>query len=69
MKAITRLLLIAPAVALLASCASMDDRSSLAPGTRMVNDAEYIAAVENLAVTRGVRVKWVNPPKVRAGDD
>lgn len=69
MKAITRLLLIAPAVALLASCASMDDRSSLAPDARMVNDAEYIAAVENLAATRGVRVKWVNPPKVRAGDD
>ena len=56
---------------LLASCASMDDRSTLAPGNQgtMVNDAEYIAVVETLAARRGVQVEWVNPPKVKSSDD
>ena len=69
MKATTRLLVIAPAVALLASCASMDDRASVAPASGVVNDAAYIAAVERMAVARGVRVQWVNPPKVRVEED
>lgn len=57
--------------ALLTSCTTMDDRSTLAPGYdgQMINDAEYIAVVETLAARRGVRVQWVNPPKVRVSDD
>lgn len=73
MKTRNRLMLVASATALLASCATMDeDRySTITPGydARMVNDARYIAAVETMAASRGVRVKWINPPKVRAGDD
>ena len=71
MRSRTRLFLIASAATLLASCASTDDRSTLAPGNQgtMVNDAEYIAGVENMAARRGVKVEWVNPPKVRTGDD
>lgn len=76
MKARTRLLLPLAAASLLASCASMDDRMAAAPGyvtpgydARMVNDAEYIAVVESLAAHRGVKVTWINPPKVRAEDD
>ena len=76
MKARTRLLLPLAAASLLASCASMDDRMAAAPGyvtpgyeVHMVNDSEYIRLVENVAAHRGVRVTWVNPPKVRAEDD
>lgn len=62
--------LIASAV-LLTSCTTMDDRGRLAPGYegKMVDDAEYIAAVESMAASQGVHVKWVNPPKVKAADD
>ena len=76
MKARTRLLLPLAAASLLASCASMDDRMAAAPGyvtpgyeAQMVNDAEYIRIVENLASHRGVKVTWVNPPKVRSEQD
>ena len=71
MRSRTRVFLIASAATLLASCASMDDRSTLAPGNQgtMVNDAEYIAVVETLAARRGVQVEWVNPPKVKSSDD
>lgn len=72
MTARTRLLLPLAATCLLASCASMDDRMAVAPSSgevHMVNDAEYIAIVENMAARRGVKVEWVNPPKVRTGDD
>jgi len=74
MKTRTRLFLTALMTAsatMLASCASMDDRSTLVPGYegKMVDDAAYIAAVESMAAGRGVHVKWINPPKVKAGDD
>ena len=72
MKARTRLLLPLAAITLLAGCASMDDRTAISPRdgeVHMVNDAEYIAVVENMAARRGVKVEWVNPPKVRTGDD
>lgn len=75
MKARTRLLLPLAAASLLASCASTDDRMGAAPGyvtpgsdAHMVNDAEYMRTVENMAAHRGVKVTWVNPPKVRTGD-
>ena len=73
MQTRNRLFIAASATALLASCATTaDDRyATIKPGydARMVNDARYIAAVESIAATRGVEVKWVNPPKVRDGDD
>ena len=70
MNARTRLLLPALAAALLAGCATTDDRGMLSPGydAQMVNDAQYIAVVENLAKRRGVRVHWINPPKVPADE-
>ena len=74
MKTRNRLFLAASAMALLASCATMDDDDRYAavqPGyeARMVNDIAYMAAVETKARGRGVKVTWVNPPKVRAGDE
>ena len=72
MKPRTCLLLPIAATCLLASCASMDDRMAAATGSgevHMVNNAEYIAAVENMAARRGVKVEWVNPPKVRTSDE
>ena len=62
---------LAASAALLTSCASMDDRSTLTPGYegKMVDDARYISAVETMAASRGVHVKWINPPKVKAGND
>ena len=74
MKTRTRKLLatsLIASAALLTSCASMDDRSTLTPGYegKMVNDAAYIAAVEHMAAARGVDVRWINPPKVKASDD
>lgn len=70
-KARIRLLLPLTAAGLLASCASMDDRMAAGPSgeVRTVNDAEYIAVVENMAARRGVKVQWVNPPKVQTGGD
>ena len=70
MKVTTRLLIPAAAAALLAACATTDDRALAgSQGTRLVNDAEYIAVVEHMAKHRGVRVQWVNPPKVEVEDD
>ncbi|HET8819175.1 MAG TPA: hypothetical protein VFM73_06490 [Xanthomonadaceae bacterium] len=76
MKARTRLLLPLAAASLLAACATTDDRYMAAAGhsapgqdAHMVNDAEYISMVEAMAAHRGVKVTWVNPPKVRAGDN
>ena len=70
-KACARLLLPLAAASLLAACASMDDRAAATTSSEvhMVNDAEYIAVVENMAAQRGVKVEWVNPPKVRTTDD
>ncbi len=74
MKTRTRTLLatsLLVSTALVTACASLDDRSTLTPGYegKMVNDAAYIAAVESMAAARGVDVKWINPPKVKASDD
>ena len=70
-KACARLLLPLAAASLLAACASMDDRAAATTSSdvHMVSDAEYIAVVENMAAQRGVKVEWVNPPKVRTTDD
>lgn len=48
----------------LAACSTMQDKSSTA---RMgdVEDATYVARVEQTARNRGVTVRWVNPPHRR----
>lgn len=70
MKARKRLLLPFLAALLLASCATTDDRrmATSAFDSHLVQDAQYIAAVESLAARRGVQVHWVNPPRIRVED-
>lgn len=55
----------------LTACASMDERSTLAPQSHSgyVQDGEYVAAVEYVAKRRGVKVLWVNPPERRVDRD
>ena len=59
----------------LSACASMDERdTALAPPSAadsptIHTDAVYVATVEQLARKRGVRVEWVNPPRVHASQD
>lgn len=54
-------------VAALGACASMDETAGLGPQSdvRIVQNGEYVAAVEQMARQRGVRVMWVNPPDKR----
>jgi len=42
-------------------CSSMQDKATVAKGID-VDDADYVARVENMAIHRGVSVRWVNPP-------
>lgn len=49
-------------------CSSMQDRSTMSQ-PHDVDDAEYIAQVEQTARSRGVSVHWVNPPQKRVGSD
>jgi len=59
--------LVAVPAAMLAACASggvASSRPGHAPGTHAV-DAEYVAQVERKALSRGVRVHWVQPPSRR----
>ena len=70
MKTRQRLIVAFLPTLLLAACATMDDRYVAAEShARMVNDADYIAAVETVAANRGVRVLWVHPPKVERSED
>lgn len=69
MKARLGLMVMGLAVASTAGCASMQGESGyvssqFAP-TTVVEDAAYVAKVEQLAKRRGVEVVWVNPPKKR----
>lgn len=65
----TRLFLAAASTALLASCATMDDGYATSRSMTQVADAEYMAAVEQLATRNGVEVVWVNPPEVKVDDN
>jgi hypothetical protein len=53
---------------MMGGCSTMDDRSAMAQ-PRVVDDAAYIAQVEQTARSRGVSVHWVNPPQKRVGTD
>ena len=51
----------------LGGCSSMQDKSAMAR-PHDVDDAAYVAAVEQAARNRGVSVHWVNPPQKRVPD-
>ena len=53
---------------MMGGCTSMQDKSAMNQ-PREVDDAAYIAQVEQTARTRGVSVHWVNPPQKRVGAD
>jgi hypothetical protein len=55
------------AITALAGCAGMQDKSAMNPN-QIVDDAAYIAQVEHVARSRGVSVRWVNPPQKRVKD-
>lgn len=56
----------------LGACAGSQDKTTYAPGTRVVpsartvdpytQDDAYMARVENMARARGITVLWINPP-------
>mgnify|MGYP006196943479 CR=1 FL=1 len=68
MKLQTRLFMGVAAATLLASCAHTDDRYVTSRSLHSVTDARYVAAVEQVAASRGVEVVWVNPPERRVDD-
>jgi outer membrane biogenesis lipoprotein LolB len=72
MKSILQAALIASAAALLSACATGDGMSRAEPQTsyrqahdQLVNNDEYMALVEQVALRRGVQVHWVNQPTRR----
>lgn len=71
MKACFRLFLAAVASTGLVACATTSDYgSSITPSSeiQIMDDAEYIIAVEKAARKSGVGVIWVNPPQARIDD-
>lgn len=62
---------IACAVVVLSACASSGGMASAPQADhdryvgRIMTDAAYVAAVEQVARDRGVQVQWVNPPQKR----
>jgi hypothetical protein len=66
-KTIHRASVLALAVAALAGCAGMQDKSAMNPN-QIVDDSAYIAQVEHMARDRGISVRWVNPPQKRVKD-
>jgi hypothetical protein len=50
---------------LLAACASSAPPRTPPKAGILSTDLEYVAVVERTARSRGVDVRWVNPPKVR----
>jgi hypothetical protein len=66
-KTFHRASVMALAVVGLGGCAGMQDKSAMNPN-QVVDDAAYIAQVEHMARSRGVSVRWVNPPQKRLKD-
>ena len=68
-----RVFIIICLISSLSACASMNgkdsnpDRNKFAQTSENKSDLDeqYIAEVESVARTRGVLVKWVNPPKAK----
>jgi len=74
MHANMRLVVLSLAAVVVAGCASSMEKDSAAltpaakPGSVVV-DAEYMAAVEQVARRRNIGVVWVNPPSKRVAGD
>jgi len=66
-KTFHRASVVALALVGLGGCAGMQDKSAMNPN-QIVDDAAYIAQVEHVARSRGVSVRWVNPPQKRVKD-
>ena len=66
-KTLHRASIMALALVGLGGCAGMQDRSAMYPN-QVVDDAAYVAQVEQMARARGVSVRWVNPPQKRVKD-
>jgi hypothetical protein len=64
MKVAIAMGMLALSMAALGGCSSMQGKSTVAR-TVEVDDADYVARVEKLALHRGVYVEWVNPPTKR----
>jgi hypothetical protein len=75
MKTSIQAALIASAAVLLAACATGDEMSRSAPQAsypapgQLVENTEYIAMVEQVALRRGVQVHWINQPTKRVPRD
>ena len=67
MKTFNRASILGLAITALAGCAGMQDKSAMYPN-QVVDDTAYIAQVEHMARSRGVAVRWVNPPQKKAKD-
>jgi mannose/fructose/N-acetylgalactosamine-specific phosphotransferase system component IIB len=64
MKCAIAMGLFALSMVAMGGCSSMQDKSTVARSVE-VDDADYVARVENMAMHRGVSVRWVNPPTKR----
>lgn len=62
MKATIAASIFALSMLMLGGCSTMHEKSAVVQ-PRDVDDAAYIARVERVARTRGVSVRWVNPPQ------
>jgi uncharacterized protein YcfL len=66
-KTFHRASILALALVILGGCASTQDTVAM-PQDQIVDDAAYMAQVENQALRRGVAVRWVNVPHKRIND-
>ncbi|MEO6264378.1 MAG: hypothetical protein ABIO58_05410 [Luteimonas sp.] len=72
MNALPRFAILSLSVLGLAACASMQDKTAMAPAmtagqhATIQTDYAYMAKVESIARARGVDVQWVNPPVKRS---
>ena len=64
MNTACKTLVSAAVLCLLSACATTEQAAVVRPGRTIVDDSQYIAAVENMAnhAPERVRVIWVNPP-------
>jgi hypothetical protein len=57
----------AAVLSLLSACATTDENARFSPRRTIVQDSDYVAAVEDAATHSPVRVRvvWINPPVER----
>lgn len=64
MKSIIAASVFALSMLMMGGCSSMGTKSPVVQSMD-VDDAVYVARVERVARSRGVSVRWVNPPQKR----